>query len=93
MSEAKENRLVAMFRKAALRVLMTVRCCENEASKLARAYQLREDEEKNSTIAGHSLLSRARELNSIQERSVSRSLCKSPYMCAVQSSGEVSERI
>ncbi|CAE7714171.1 unnamed protein product [Symbiodinium sp. CCMP2592] len=58
VSEAKESKYVAMFRKAALRVLMTVRYVENEATKLARAYQLREDEEKNATIAGHSLLSR-----------------------------------
>ena len=85
VSEAKENRLVAMFRKAALRVLMTVRHCENEAAKLARAYQLREDEEKNATIAGHSLLSRARELNSIQERSVSRSFCVRVLICALYS--------
>ena len=65
--EAGDNRSVAHFRKASLHVLMTVKFRANEGEKLARAYQLREDEEKNANIAGHSLLSRARELNTIQE--------------------------
>ena len=66
----KDSKTVAYFRKAANRVLMDVRLLPSESEKLALAYQFREDEEKQAHIAGHSLLSRARELNSIQERHV-----------------------
>ena len=66
--EVKEDqRAKALFLKASQRVLMSFRLRADVSEKLAKAYQLKEDEEKNATIAGHSLLSRARELNAIQD--------------------------
>ena len=65
--QEKDTKTMAYFRKASLNVLMDVRLVPSESEKLAQAYQFREDEEKQAHIAGHSLLSRARELNSIQE--------------------------
>ena len=66
----KDSKTIAYFRKASLHVLMDVRLVPSESEKLALAYQFREDEERNAQIAGHSLLSRARELNSTQESHV-----------------------
>ena len=66
VKELQMETAVAQFQKAATSVPMHFSLRVSEADKVAHAYQLKEDEEKAADIQGHSLLSRARELNSIQ---------------------------
>ena len=62
-----ESALVAKWVRAANNINMSFKLKRDEKEKLATAYQLRESEEANADLLGHSLLARARELSGLQE--------------------------
>ena len=67
--QAKDNPdELAKFRESAQNVLMHFNLRDKDDDKLSACYHHRENEENNAEFLGHSVLSRARELASIQER-------------------------
>jgi hypothetical protein len=62
---------IAKWSKAANTVPMSFKLQATEQAKLAKAYQLKESEEANADMLGHSLVSRARELSALQDCTIS----------------------
>ena len=65
--EAKDTATISAMQKAAERCACTLHSRGTDQDKLAAAYQLVEDEEKAASLMGHSVLTRARELNALQD--------------------------
>lgn len=65
--DKKDLATMAQMQADAKQCACTLHRRETENDKLAAAYQLVEDEEKAATIMGHSILTRARELNGLQD--------------------------
>ena len=64
---ADDKEMLAKMIKASHAVSCHFKSCNNVTDRITRAYALREHEEANMDLLGHSLLTRARELSSLQE--------------------------
>ena len=91
LKEATEEQ-AALFQVAAQHVAMRFNFRSSNHEKIARAYQLKEDEEQAADTAGHSVLARARALVALQEPMCPKSvffwgggICIRAFICQMRS--------
>jgi len=72
---ADDPEQLAKVKAAGNDVVMKINLRNNAEEKLRASYQNRENEEKDAEVLGHSILTRAREISSIQDQTIGRGVC------------------